>query len=229
MSVNRYIQSIVQSPQFFKICAASSAYDSLHPRDAVVELLLTLFNLHLNNTCQPSHVEPLVHIYGGTLSTSDRQLLSIFQLFELQRKTSVATIIGRWSASLDATSSTFLEALQSLDSIRVLRTCLVYPTRRSFAEEVDDKGSLYDGQIYDPVFVMLLFGQMISHSPPGSALAWVELFRTNVVSLLIRALSSKDNNMRNVALCQITTLWKCLEVRCFVCLVYTKFISRSDG
>ena len=201
----------------------------MHPRDAVVELLLTLFNLHPNNTCQPSHVEPLVHIYGGTLSISDRQLLSIFQLFELQRKTSVAAIIGRWSASLDTTSSTFLEALQSLDSIRVLRTCLVYPTRRSFAEEVDDKGSLYDGQIYDPVFVMLLFGHTISHSPPGSALAWVELFRTNVVSLLIRALSSKDKNMRYVALCQIATLWKYLEVRCFVYLIYIKLISRSDG
>jgi nucleolar pre-ribosomal-associated protein 1 len=177
---------------------------------------VTLFNLHPNNTCQPSHLEPLVHVYGGTLSAADRQLLSIFKLFETHRKTSVASILGRWSSSVDATSSTPLEALLSLDSIRVLRTCLGYPTRRSFADEAGDKDNLSDGQLYDPVFLILLFGHMLSHSPPGSALAWVELFRTNVVGLIMRALSSKDRDMRSVALCQISTLWKCLEVKSFL-------------
>ena len=192
---------------------ASAAHGDL--RNAIVGLLLTLFNLHPHNTCQPSHVEPLVYIYGGTQSTADRQLLSIFQLFEEHRKTSVASIISRWSSSLDTTSSTPLEALLSLDSIRVLRTCLVYPTGRAFAQPVKYASSPNHEQTYDPVFVMLLFGQMCSHSPPASALAWVELFRTNVVSLLIRTLSHKDNGMRNIALCNIAALWKCLQVRHF--------------
>jgi len=205
-SVNRYLQSIVQSSQFFRTCSISTEHDDLRPRDAVVRLILILFNLHPNNTCQRSHIEPLIHIYGGTLSTSDRQLLSIFQLFETHRKTSVASVIGRWTSSLDATSSTPLEALQSLDSIRVLRTCLAFPSRRSFVEAANDKEGLHDGQMYDPVFVMLLFGHVFSHSPPDSALAWVALFRTNIVSLLIRTLSSKDSDMRKVALCQIVTL-----------------------
>ena len=86
-------------------------------------------------------------------------------------------------------------------------------------EVANDKESLHDGQMYDPVFVMLLFGHVFSHSPPASALAWVALFRTNIVSLLIRTLSSKDSDMRKVALCQIVTLWKSLEVRDFVCLI----------
>jgi nucleolar pre-ribosomal-associated protein 1 len=212
-SVNRHLQNIVQSPQFFRTCAASATHDGLHPKDAIVELLLTLFNLHPYNTCQPSHVEPLVYIYGGTLSAADCQLLSIFQLFENHRKTSVASIFSRWSSSSDATSSTPLEALQSLDSIRVLRTCLAYPNGRYFTERAGYKKGPSDELIYDPVFVMLLFGHMCSHSPPESALDWVELFRTNVVSLLIRTLSSKDDDIRKIALCQIAALWKCLEVR----------------
>ena len=184
-------------------------------RDTIVGLLVTLFNLHPYNTCQPSHVEPLVSIYGGTPSTADRQLLSIFQLFEEHRKTSVASIISRWSSSLDTTSSSPLEALLSLDSIRVLRTCLAYPTGRAFAQSVEYSSSPNHEQIYDPVFVMLLFGQMCSHSLPASALAWVELFRTNVVSLLIRTLSHKDSDMRNIALSNIAALWECLQVRRF--------------
>lgn len=213
VSVNRYLQSIVQNPLLFPICVVSDTHDDFSPRDAIVRLILILFNLHPNNTCQPSHVEPLIYIYGGTLSCSDRQLLSIFQLFEKQRRTSVASIIGRWSSSSDSTSPTPLEALRSIDSIRVLRTCLAFPYEISFEAVVDDQKSPYDGQIYDPVFVMLLFGHMFSHSPPDSALAWVDLFRTNVVSLLIRTLSSKNNDVRKIALSQIATLWKCLEVR----------------
>lgn len=176
-------------------------------------MLHSLFYLHPNNTCQPSHIEPLVHVYGGTLSIPDRQLLSIFQLFENQRKASVASIICRWHSSSNVTSTTPLEALQTLDPIRVLRTCLAYPTRRTFAEQVDGKEGPYDRQIYDPKFVLSLFAHMLFESPPASALAWVQLCRTNVISLLIRALSAQDNGVRSAAFCQIAALWKCLEVR----------------
>jgi nucleolar pre-ribosomal-associated protein 1 len=47
---------------------------------------------------------------------------------------------------------------------------------------------------------------------PDSAFGWIELFRTNVVSLLIRALSVKDEHLREVARSQLAALWAHLEV-----------------
>lgn len=72
--------------------------------------------------------------------------------------------------------------------------------------------SAHDAQLYDPLFLMLLFAQTLAENSPSSAFAWVELFRTNIVSLLIKAVSSKCGGIREVALCQIAALWQHLEV-----------------
>jgi nucleolar pre-ribosomal-associated protein 1 len=53
---------------------------------------------------------------------------------------------------------------------------------------------------------------MLADQPPSSSFAWLELFRTNVISLFIRVLSSKDSRMRELALCQVAALWKQMEV-----------------
>ncbi|KAF8959548.1 ribosome 60S biogenesis N-terminal-domain-containing protein [Flammula alnicola] len=208
--VNRHLQSIIQHSYFFKICASSSP-ESFKIRDAVVELLHCLFNLHPNNTCQITHIEPLIRIYRGTLSTSDLRILSIFQLFESQRKLSVTTLLSRWSSTPNTLSQTTLEALQSLDPIVVLRTCLNFPRWRRVEDQSALNADAQEAALYDPVFLMLLFSQMLSDEPPTSAFGWIELFRTNVASLFIRTLSSKDGQMRDLALCQIIGLWKQME------------------
>ncbi|KII96154.1 hypothetical protein PLICRDRAFT_151289 [Plicaturopsis crispa FD-325 SS-3] len=205
-NVNRYIQAILQHPHFFKFARSTSP-----ARDALVGVLYALFITHPTNTCQPTHVEPLVRVYQGTLSSADRQLLSIFQLFEDQRKTSVASLLCRWSTTSDTPSLNALEALQSLDAVRVLRSSLAFPNRRHLTDDTVKSQSLEDENLYDPVFVILLFWRVITDGPPDSAVGWVQLFRTNVVGLLIRALSSKDVLIRDLALSQLSAMWKCLE------------------
>lgn len=189
----------------------SSAHVS---RDAIVNALYVLFNLHPNNTCQATHVEPLVRIYRGTLSVSDGQILTIFRLFETQRKTSIAPLLSRWSSSPNLPSATSLDAIQSLDAIVVLRTCLNFPSWRRLEDSLTEQATAHDAQLYDPVFLILLLSQTLAENPPSSAFAWVELFRTNIVSLLIKAMSSKDDGIRDAALCQLTGLWQYLVV-CF--------------
>jgi nucleolar pre-ribosomal-associated protein 1 len=215
--VNRNLQSIVQHPLFFKLC---STQGHLSLRDDLVNLIHILFHLHPANTCQPSHVEPLIRIYKGTLSSADRKVLSIFHLFEVQRRAPITSLLTRWSSSMDTTSSNSLEAIHSLDPIQVFRSCLMFPTWRKFenaaiAEDITD-----DAQLYDPIFIILLFACMLSEGPPTSAFGWVELFRTNIISLLIRSMSSKDGAIRDMALIQLSGLWKCLKV-CPVLLVWT--------
>lgn len=216
--VNRTLQSIVQHPHFYRVCGISTRTSA--GRDACLKALHVLFNLHPANTCQITHVEPLVRLYGGTLSNSDRMLLSIFQLFEEQRKTSIASLFSRWSSSPDVTSKTVLEAVQSLDANLVLRTCLQFPKRRRLEGRVDDYTNLQQSQLYDPVFLILLLAQTLADDVPETAPAWVELFRTNIVGLLIRGLSSSDDLLREVSISQLATLWKLLEVSIVLQLLF---------
>ncbi|THH13851.1 hypothetical protein EW146_g6413 [Bondarzewia mesenterica] len=202
--LNRHLQSIIQHADFYKITAAGAP-----TRDIVISLLHTLFHQHPTNTCQPSHVQPLAPIYAGSLSESDQMLLSIFHLFEATRKASIAFLLGSWSASSGVISANACEAIESLDSSRLFRSCMSFPYWRQFDDY--SAGGRTDEQCYDPVFVVLLCAQMLSDCQPSTALGWVQLFRTNVVSLLIRSLSSKDDLLRDTALSQIGTIAKSLE------------------
>ncbi|KAF7346277.1 hypothetical protein MSAN_01854900 [Mycena sanguinolenta] len=206
--INRCIQSIVQHPQFFKVCAPAHKTPL---RDQMIQALHILFNLHPANTCQITHIQPLVRIYHGTASTSDRKLLSIFQLFETQRKVSVASLLSQWSGTPEVPSSNILDAVQSLDAILVLRTCLHFPKWRSLADQTDYTENVRDAQLFDPVFLILIFAQAMAEKTPESAFGWIELFRTNIVSLLIRALSAKDQQLRELARSQLAALWAHLE------------------
>ncbi|KAF8185167.1 ribosome 60S biogenesis N-terminal-domain-containing protein [Pholiota molesta] len=201
--VNRHLQSALQHVQFFKLCARSST-DNPRIREAIIELLHCLFKLHPHNTCQISHIEPLIRVYRGTLSRSDIQILSIFRLFEAQRKLSATALISRWSSASNTSTSI-------LGSIVVLRTCLNFPRWRQLGDQSDRTIDSTEAALYDPVFLMLLFSQMLADQSPMSAFGWIELFRTNVVSLFIRALSSKEGEIRDLAMCQIVGLWKLME------------------
>lgn len=87
-----------------------------------------------------------------------------------------------------------------------------FPCSRQLNEGLNDDPSQHESQLYDPVFLVLLFSQMLVECPADSPIAWVELFRTNIVGLLIRTLSADDPQLRAVALCQLAALWKNLEV-----------------
>lgn len=139
-------------------------------------------------------------------------LLSVFQLFETQRKVSVASLLGQWSTTPEVPSSNILEAVQSLDATLVLRTCLHFPKWRSLADQADFAENPRDAQLYDPVFLILIFAQAMAEKIPESAFSWIELFRTNIVSLLIRTLSAKDPYLRELARSQLAALWAHLEV-----------------
>ena len=199
----------MQHEKFYHYCAITSPGSS-SSRDDITDFLYTLFHLHPNNTCQPSHIEPLRSIYGGSVGVADLRILSIFQLFESTRRTSIISLLSQWSAAPDVISANALEALQSLEPSRVLKTCLEFPDWRHLSSDVtaNPPGSDF---LYDPVFVLLLLSQ--TDDAPPSALAWMQFFRTNVVSLILRSLSAKDSRIRELAWGQMASLYKALEVR----------------
>lgn len=104
-----------------------------------------------------------------------------------------------------------LDAVLSLDAGVVLRTCLNFPKWRRLefdSQPLPGRTSGEEEGLYDPVFLILLFGHMLAESPPTSVISWIEMFRTNIVSLVLRTLASKDAGMREVALLQIVALYK---------------------
>lgn len=70
-----------------------------------------------------------------------------------------------------------------------------------------------DEHLYDPLFVLLLVAHIFASSLPSSAAEWVQLFRTNAISLVIRMLSSKEDVLRDVAMTQVAAISKESKVR----------------
>ncbi|EJD00768.1 uncharacterized protein FOMMEDRAFT_169024 [Fomitiporia mediterranea MF3/22] len=211
VNVNRHLQSILQNPQFDNVAASDIGCEE---RDALTRLLSTLFFKHPVNTCQPSHVEPLIRLYTGSLSPEDRRLVSIFQLFEEQRKTSAASIMCRWAQTGSTDQQTSLDAVLGLEAVRVFRTCLSFPNRRSLSRTNGDEvvmSSAEDRLVYDPIFLLLLFAQVMAERPPQSALSWVSLFRTNIACLVVRCLSSVDHAVRRIAMAQLGILYELMQ------------------
>ncbi|KAM5540626.1 hypothetical protein V8D89_005657 [Ganoderma adspersum] len=207
VAVNRFLQTVVQHSKFYHYGAPTSPA-GIPARDDIISFLHILFHLYPNNTCQPSHIEPLRRIYGGSLEVSDRRILSIFHLFEITRRISVASLLSQWSSSWDITSDSALEALLSLDPSRVLKTCLEFPDRRMLSPDASETWSP-GNPLYDPVFILLLLSH--TEEAPTSALVWVQFFRTNVASLVLRSLSAKDPQLRELAWGQVASLCRALQ------------------
>lgn len=227
VNVNRHLQSILQHPHFLRVLTSEA-------REAVSKLLFVMFHAYPTNSCQPSHVQPLVQLYSGTLSTSDRHIFAIIRLFEKEKKASVASIFQHWSPVGPLTAQSFLDTLSSLEPRLVFKACLDFSCRRTLA--VDSEQELTaeradDGNMYDPIFVLLLFAQALSEGPPRSALAWVQLYRTNVVSLLIRCMSSAAQDIRHLAVLQLSSLWSLMQVsRCHprvLLIAHTRYTTNS--
>lgn len=207
-SVNKLLQSILQHSLFSRIADSKA-------KDAVLRFTSSLFHSHPSNTCQPSHILPLIQQYTGSLSVTDRLILTIMHLFEAEKKSSVASLLSTWSPTGSPTPESFLDVICSLEPGRVLRTILSFPSSRFLANENADPTSVTgeeDGILYDPALLLLLLAHSFIEGPPQSALSWVQLYRSNIISLTIRCLSATDSNLRLFATQQLSALWKLMQV-----------------
>ncbi|KAF8122115.1 hypothetical protein EV363DRAFT_1301417 [Boletus edulis] len=128
------------------------------------------------------------------------------ETFRRGKRTSLSIFFSRWSPSPDITVSDALEVVQNFDPVYMLQTCLAFPSWRRLGEEKGLRDGPADDLMYDPLMAIVLSAQMLVKCAPTTPLGWVKVFRSNIVSLLIRCLSSKDPNIRETALCQIANL-----------------------
>jgi nucleolar pre-ribosomal-associated protein 1 len=201
--------SLLFSSSAYNTLASPVSSPALAIRSPFIHLLSAMFTSNPYMTCQPNFIEQLLPLYKGSLSLSDQRILSLFQLFESYRHISVASVLSAWSSGLGRSSRPF-EALTSLEPTRMLATAIAFPLRRSLCGvqpvEENDEGQ----GLYDPCFVLALFGATLSTDLTG--LDWVEILRTNVLGVAVMALSSRDAEMRTLGGFVLTRTVKYLEV-----------------
>ncbi|CAE6436478.1 unnamed protein product [Rhizoctonia solani] len=202
MNVNKLLQSILHHSSFNSLCQTASDLE-----DGPISLLYSLFRKHPSSTCHPSHIIPLVHIYRGTLSRQDTRILSIFQLFEKSRQISVSEIMKNWTPEPSHTQpKDFLGTVCNFDPATMFRTCTSFPQRRD-PQSVDL--AIEDGRsdIYDPNFVLPLLVTLMASDEPVTSMQWVDLCRTNILSLAVSALCSKRPAMRQLGYAALVTAY----------------------
>jgi nucleolar pre-ribosomal-associated protein 1 len=203
---NRILQAILHNEAFYD--AASNPGS----RGALVNVVHALFHLHPSNTCQPSHIAPLISVYRGTLDISDLKIFSLFQLFERERRYSCASILARWAGTAIFSSSGALDAVTSLEATRVIRLCTTWPTWRGVrVNEPPKADATWDG-LYDPVFILLLLGQVLADDKSKSPLDIIRIFRSNAPCVVILGLSSKQADMRRLSWAVLGGLVTSIEV-----------------
>ena len=162
---------------------------------------------------------PLLRIYGGTLTLADRLIISNFFLYEQQRGASAGSFLVKWTGSPGgAPSSRPSQALASLDAASVFRSAVPASTVDLLQFEKDNIGveSSVASVLYDPIFVAQLFGQCLLDAGAYSALEWVELFRSNAVSVVVCMLSYREAVLRLLGFSILGNLWLALKVT--ICL-----------
>ncbi|ORX35335.1 ribosome 60S biogenesis N-terminal-domain-containing protein [Kockovaella imperatae] len=186
--VRQYLGLVITSKTFVAMTRTTD-----HPaRSSVIALISAFFKASMYAACQPNFVEPLIAIYHGTLSVTDRQLASVFHTFEKFRHLSVASLISSWSATAGS-SLRALDALTSLDPAKTFKTCIDFPIRHKLQTDQLDKAS-DNSSVYDPGFLLSLLALALQE--PLTGLEWVELLRCNVLGVAVCSLSSRDKAMR---------------------------------
>ncbi|CAE6418313.1 unnamed protein product [Rhizoctonia solani] len=202
MSVNKLLQSVLHHPSLTSVCQTAPSLE-----DGPLRLLQSLFSKHPSSTCHPSHIIPLVHIYRGTLSRQDTQILSIFHLFEKSRQISTSEILKNWTPEPShAQPKDFLGTVCNFDPVTMFRTCTGFPQRRdpqNMELGVEDAR----GDIYDPNFVLPLLSMLMASDEPVMSMQWIDLCRTNILSLAVSALSSKRPTMRQLGYAALVTAY----------------------
>ncbi|OCF45143.1 hypothetical protein I317_00945 [Kwoniella heveanensis CBS 569] len=195
--IRQQLQALLSSSAYTRCTNSSCPADV---RLQFIRLVHSLFSASTYVSCQPNFIEPLLVLYRGTIAEPDRLILNMFQLFEGYRKISVASILRFWSSNgLVGSGNRSFDALTSLDPAKVFTTCQNYPLRRSLrGHDKQDQKPDEGENLYDPVFVMgLLSSTMCEGTITG--LDWVEILRSNVLSLTVCGLSSRDAEIRALA------------------------------
>lgn len=150
-------------------------------------------------------IADLVSLYKGSLSREDRQIMQILQLYEQNRGLSLLELLkSHWSPSKEQINvDPTTKLVWRMDEKRAFETCLRFPRGRGMQNIIhhgyEDTEIESLASIYDPIFVLATFGSFLADSDPLTGLSWIDLLRSNILSVVCCCLSSKCGDMRSLS------------------------------
>ncbi len=129
--------------------------------------------------------------------------------------------MARWPGTTNLGPSGALNALASLEAARIIRLYTTWPIWRGLSAcDLPKEDATYDG-LYDPVFILLLLGQVLADDKPKTTLDVIRTFRSNAPCVVTLGLSSKHEDMRRLSWAILGGLVASIEV-----MTYTQPIRR---
>lgn len=182
------------------ILTSREATGDVQTSKQVVKMVFEAVRADDSFASKPSLTSPLIKLYQGSLSQTDRMIMDILRRFESTTKTSALSLLQYWNlSSTEPTSEVDLGILSRMDPHRLYETSVKFPRRRGYedsrasgyANEVDED-SLQEA-VYDPLFVLAVVGGLLADvggNQSLSGLQWLELVRTNALGVVACCLSS---------------------------------------
>ncbi|KAM0791109.1 hypothetical protein ACM66B_004398 [Microbotryomycetes sp. NB124-2] len=192
--ITRHVNAVIAKSNFAQ--PETSSVEATRLQQATIELVLALSKASLRSAASNRVVEKLVPLYGGTLTSLDKQMLDVFRGVELVGGQSVALVLRAWSASRDGVAlsdTNGVSCLTGLSPVSLRRSCVAICASSKTPRSTD-----HDDSTYDPDF-LLPFVCSIVMNDELKVHDWVALLESGALSLPVAALASSREASRLVA------------------------------
>lgn len=194
VEATRLLNFVFASGEFHPRSIASDAA-ARRTQAAIVQLVCALASKSLASAVSTRVVEKMVALYGGTLSAEDASLLALFGQIEQAGGASISLALRSWNPALDDAP---------LESSRAAALAVAQPGYakrawlRAFASSRTSFPKEHAEITYDPRFLVPFLWHTLSQDDlkPGD---WMRLVENGLLSLLLAALASSDDGLRQTA------------------------------
>ncbi|GAA6043934.1 hypothetical protein JCM8097_000909 [Rhodosporidiobolus ruineniae] len=209
--VSRHLNEIFASSAFISYASAPLAAETATETSAVLSLVLALASSSASAAANSRAAERLIPFYRGTLSATDRALLSLFQRVELASGQSVSPVLRQWNPSTSADAAATL-----LDGTRVatLGASSKPFVRRSWSRAFASTRQVYsaedDAKTYDPRFLLAFVGALAVEDEMKPQ-EWTTLLESGALGTVVASLTASEPSARLMARATLSTLLKKIQ------------------
>ncbi|CEQ40970.1 SPOSA6832_02649, partial [Sporobolomyces salmonicolor] len=207
--VTRHLNEVFASSHFRNF-STSTTTDAA--ASSAIELVLALALQSPFAAANARTADQLIPFYRGTLSSTDRALLDLFQRIELVSGSSLSPSLKAWNPSTDSTTlldGSRIGALGATQKPFVRRSWL-----RAFASSRLEYSTDDDSKTYDPRF-LIGFVLGLVEEDELKVQEWTILLESGVLGTVVAALAASAPSLRAMARATLATTLKKIEPLAF--------------
>ncbi|GAA5900082.1 hypothetical protein JCM5296_002051 [Sporobolomyces johnsonii] len=203
--VTRHLNEVFASSHFRNFSTSTTTDVAA---SSAIELVLALSLQSPSAAANARTADQLIPFYRGTLSSTDRALLDLFQRIELVSGTSLSPSLRAWNPSTDSTTlldGSRIGALGATQKPFVRRSWL-----RAFASSRLEYSNEDDTKTYDPRF-LIGFVLALVEEDELKVQEWTILLESGVLGTVVAALAASEPSLRDMARATLAATLKKIE------------------